>query len=244
MKFCRQNITPDQLTGDQAACQALFGRKKRQKSLAAIPSPGEGEESSRQRTSINILAHGGRDRAPVRLGDALGLEAVAQQRGRVHGALERVALPAEDVVGVGAVAGAVLVAPDERLRPVLGPEVAVVERPRVPHGLERHVWHADRVRGRAGPVRHEAAPARVVHVVLVVGRVEVLAVPARREVVDRHDARRARLLGQLGRLGEPRHDVLQARVPEPRAGGRGRARAADRHAEALRVWSVPGWQGM
>ena len=57
--------------------------------------------------AVDLLLDLGLDGALVGLGDALRLEAVAEQRGRVHGALERVALPAEEVVSMLAVAGAV-----------------------------------------------------------------------------------------------------------------------------------------
>lgn len=134
---------------------------------------------------------------------------------------------------MGAVALRVAVAPHEGLRPVGGPQAAVIERARVPHGLECDVRHAHGVRGRARPVRHEPARAAVVHVVLVVGRVQVLAIPARREVMNRHDSRRAGRRREVDRLGEARHHVLQTRVPKVGGPAARRGGAADGHAKAL-----------
>lgn len=116
----------------------------------------------------------------------------------VERALQRVALPAKDVVGVGAVPLIVHERPDKRLLGgkgpvgVAGPQV--FEGARVPHGLVRQLRHLDGVRrGALGPVE-EAALAfgfGAEHVGLVVRAVEVHAIPAGREVVDRHDARGA-----------------------------------------------------
>jgi len=74
--------------------------------------------------------------------DGLGLEAAAlgaHAPAGVHGLLERITLPAEDVIGVLAVAGLVARAQVERLRAVLGPGRLVVEAGGVPDDLER-VW--------------------------------------------------------------------------------------------------------
>ena len=70
---------------------------------------------------------------------------------------------------------------------------------------------------------------------LVVCAIEVLAVPAGWEVVDCHDTSRAGGLGELGRLGEAGHDVLQTGVAKTRASGLGGVgRRANSHAETLR----------
>jgi len=105
------------------------------------------------------------------------------------------------------------------------------------HGLVRHLRysHGVGIRTRSGLLKGSLGCA--VHVRLVVRAVEVLAVPARREVVDRHDAGRARLGGEVWRLPATSQNGLQTRIPETRVASRylegvGR-RAADRHAETL-----------
>jgi hypothetical protein len=73
---------------------------------------------------------------------------------RVHGDLQRLALPAEDVIAVVPQARRVPVAPDERLGAVLGPLGGdVVEGRGVPDDLVEELRDRDRVRrgtGRAG----------------------------------------------------------------------------------------------
>ncbi|KJR83613.1 uncharacterized protein SPSK_04359 [Sporothrix schenckii 1099-18] len=154
--------------------------------------------------------------------------AVVETLRLVHRPLQRVALPPKHVVGVRAVAVA-LEAPHKRVGRAALP--LAVELARVPDRLERHLRHAHRVRRRAGPrVRKTVRVDRVVHVRLVVGAVQVLAVPAGREVVRREDAARARLGRHVGRDGAAaaaRHAlVAKADVVARLAGG-----AADRHAE-------------
>ncbi len=103
-------------------------------------------------TSIHVLLHRDPNTALVLLLGRLRrkLRAVAKVTATVHRGLERVALPAEDVVGMLAETGpfplldAVMSAPriwnsslvssrkHERLAAVLGPIVLVVERSRVP----------------------------------------------------------------------------------------------------------------
>ena len=114
----------------------------------------------------------------VGLGHALDRKTVTEQRPRVHGPLESVILPSEEIVPVGTVADAVVVAPDEWLRAVLGPLGPVVELGGVPHGFKSHLGHANWVRCRARAGGDESSPVRVVHVVLVVRGIEVLAIPA------------------------------------------------------------------
>ena len=197
--------------------------------------------AARLLTAIDILVDEGLDGALVHVGHGLRLErapvlAALEHAGRVHGALERVALPAEEVVGVGAVALVVLgEAEHEGVGPAAAPHA--VELGRVPEGLVGDLGGADRMRGRAWPGGLEGLLGRVVHVRLVVGRVEVLAVPARGEVVHRHDAALAGRGGEVGQLGEAGALVLQAdeaqadvALRRPEAVGR---RVADGHAEAL-----------
>ena len=52
-------------------------------------------------------------------------------------------------------------------------------------------------------------------------------------MVNSHDASRARLLGELGRLGESCHDVLQTCVAETGVGAIRAGRRPDRHPETL-----------
>ena len=127
---------------------------------------------------------GGLDGALLRLSDLLGLEVLAagtHAAGSVHGLLEGVALPAEDVVGVLAETGRVAGGEDERLGTVGGPLGLVVEGGGVPDHLVHELGNADGVGGGAGTAQAEevgGTGGRVGDVVLVVGAVEVLAVPA------------------------------------------------------------------
>lgn len=138
-----------------------------------------------------------------RLGVDAGLGAVrVEVAAVVHGLLERVALPPEHVVSVGGGASvqgktATLVyrqdksllgkrghspevhAVDKRLAAVRGPGALVREHAHVPHELVHDLRQLDGVRRRAlGGAAGRARRAAVVDVALVVGAVEVLAVPA------------------------------------------------------------------
>lgn len=55
----------------------------------------------------------------------------------------------------------------------------------------------------------------------------------RGEVMDGHNAGRAWLLGELGGLGESRHDVLQTGVAKTGVGAVRAVRGSDRHSETL-----------
>jgi hypothetical protein len=74
---------------------------------------------------------------------------------RIHSNLQLVSLPAEDVVGVLPVAGAVAVAEDKGLRAVGGPKVLVVEGSSVPDDFVHELRNADGVRGGAGAAKVE-----------------------------------------------------------------------------------------
>ena len=180
----------------------------------------------------------------------------------VHGLLQRVVLPPEHVVAVVAVAGAVAKAPHKRLLlRLLRPQRLVVELCRVPDDLEEELRDLDRVRRRARSVVLKRARRRVGDVRHVVGRVEVLAVPAAGQVKLSsvgcsvyqirgmredirwkadvgHDAGRAGLSGEVKRLAGASHDGLQARVGQLAEALRllfgAVALLADEHAEALR----------
>ncbi len=83
-------------------------------------------KAARQLTSIDILLHEVGNATLVHLSRRLRLQGLSVLAGleharRVHGAMERVSLPAEEVIGVGAVALLVAEAQDERVRPVRGP---------------------------------------------------------------------------------------------------------------------------
>lgn len=136
-------------------------------------------------TSIVVLLDLGRDLTLPRDVDGLRLEGPALGAvapGPVHGALQRVALPAKDVVAVLAEARVVARAEHKRLRPaVLRPLGPVVELRRVPDHLVHELRDPHRVGCRAGAAQgQEVGWARdgVCDVVAVVGEVEVLAVPA------------------------------------------------------------------
>lgn len=134
-------------------------------------------------TSIDVLLDDLLSSALVHLSDGLRLERLAVLAGveharRVHGALERIALPAEHVIGVGAVGMAFLVAvaEDEGVGAVGWPHVLKLGS--VPERLVGELGHANGVRRRALGACAEAGGLRVVHVRLVVGAIKILAVPA------------------------------------------------------------------
>jgi hypothetical protein len=190
---------------------------------------------------LGVLALGAVDG----LGVLLALEGAAGVAGAlgVHGLLEGVALPAEQVVAVDAHARLVAHAPEEGLAAVGRPVLLVVELPGVEHDLVHDLRDLDRVRSRARAARLEGARGRVGDVRLVVGRVERLAVPARREGDGHAPAAAARRLGELagvgpgaGRAAEGRllHVMLAAVAEATRDGGRlAVGGVTDQHAETL-----------
>lgn len=143
--------TPGSLSSPNAAlafcsfgsfCQHTEGRKKTQDT-----------KGGKKHTAINILVSSTPDGAAPADLDALGAEVSAlsaEAAGRIHGALQRVALPAKDVVAVLAETGRVARREDERLRAVGGPLVAVVELRSVPDNLVHELRDLDRVARRAG----------------------------------------------------------------------------------------------
>jgi len=94
----------------------------------------------------------------------------------VHSLLQTVVLPAKEVISVGTVAFVVIVRKEERIGAILGPHV--VELRSIPQRLVGDLWHADWVRRWACTCGTEGFFGCVVHVILVVGRVDILAVPA------------------------------------------------------------------
>jgi hypothetical protein len=95
----------------------------------------------------------------------------------IEGTLESIAFPTEDVVTMLAKPGCITHRIDEGLS-TLGPDVLVVELARVPHDFVHQLREPDGVAGGAGAGRLEATAARVCDVALVVGAVDVLAIPA------------------------------------------------------------------
>lgn len=77
---------------------------------------------------------------------------------------------------MGTVALVVVVREEERVGAVLGPHVA--ELSSIPECLIGNLWHAHWVRRRTCASDSEGFLGCIVHVILVVGRVDVLAVPA------------------------------------------------------------------
>ncbi len=137
-----------------------------------------------QLTAVVVLDSLRADGALLGHVDGLGLETGAlgtHAAAGVHGLLEGIALPAEDVIGVLAVAGVVTRAEVEGLRAIGGPLRLVVELGGIPDNLVHQLRDPDGVRRRARAAQAEevgGARRRVGDVVLVVIGVEVLAIPA------------------------------------------------------------------
>lgn len=149
----------------------------------------------------------------IHLLDTLGLErpsilASLEHAARVHRPLKRVTLPAKNVVCVGAIPEGVVVTHNERIRGTCRPHV--VELGRIPYGLIGELGNANWMRCGAGAGVLEGVSDGVVHVRLVVGRVERFSIPARREVMDGHDATLAGRCGERIELGESGTQVDQA----------------------------------
>jgi hypothetical protein len=113
---------------------------------------------------------------------------------RIHSLLQRLVFPSKYVIGVLAVASVVTVAEIEGVAAVRGPVSLVVELGRVPDNLEHELGNLDRVsRGAGGSGSEEVCGSggRVSDVVLVVGAVEVDAVPASTGLLVIHIVREA-----------------------------------------------------
>jgi hypothetical protein len=105
-------------------------------------------KKGRPLTAIVVLVHHALHLALLGLVDRLPGQVCtlgAHAPGGVHGLLQRVALPAKDVVGVLAQAGVVAGAEHEGLRAVRWPQRLVVEGRRVPHNLVHKLRDAHRV---------------------------------------------------------------------------------------------------
>jgi hypothetical protein len=137
--------------------------------------------------------------ASVHLVHGLGLHRLAVNEAiLVHDLLQRVVLPAEQVITMSAVSGAteldqrggqwhenyaalylrIAKAPLEGLRAICGPVGRVVERSGVKDDLVHQLWDLYGMGSRAGSSRLKGATLRVGDVIHVVGRVEVDSVPA------------------------------------------------------------------
>jgi hypothetical protein len=95
---------------------------------------------------------------------------------RVHGALERVTLPSEDIVGMSTITAAIVIAHDKRVGVALLPHT--IELGCIPQSLVGELRDTDGVRGWAWPGVLEGVPNSVVHVGHVVWGIEGLAIPA------------------------------------------------------------------
>lgn len=142
-------------------------------------------QHSEQLTSIKVLINSTLDSALVHSRHGLALKWPAiltrlEHAARIHCLLQRVVFPAEEVVSMRAVSLVVIVAEEKGIRPILGPHLVKLRR--VPERLIRDLRHADGMRLGARPSRCKGFLGCVVHVILVVGRVDVLAVPA--SVID------------------------------------------------------------
>lgn len=131
-------------------------------------------------TPLNILLHKVLHSALISLGHLLFLDgpaAIIEALGFIHRLLQRGALPPEHVIGVGA--GAVALKGPYKRVAVLGGVPGVGELLRVPGDFEGDLGNAHGMGGRTGGrVVEVLGVDRVVHVGLVAGAVEALAVPA------------------------------------------------------------------
>jgi hypothetical protein len=134
-----------------------------------------------KRTSINWLANHVLNGALVGSSHWLlrdGTAAIVEALGFVHSTLKGIAFPAKHIIGMSTSSTA-LEAPHKRIRRPRSPQA--VELGRIPDCLEGDLGHTDRVRGWAFTGICEAVVSDgVVHVRLVVGAVEIHAIPASR----------------------------------------------------------------
>jgi len=164
----------------------------------------------------------------ILLGDSTA--AIVEALRLIHGLLERIALPAEHVISVSTKATSTLEAPHKWVR-TRSPQA--VELGGVPYSLVDDLWHANGVGGRAWASIGETKSANgIVHVRLVIGAIEVLAIPACWEVVGYKNTSRARLGGEVRELSASVKKCLEAVVAEASMGLGSLTRAANGHTEA------------
>jgi hypothetical protein len=104
----------------------------------------------------------------------------------IHRPLESIALPAEDVISVDTIPDIIAEGPDKWLRAIRGPQALVVERRGIPVRLVEDLWDRDWM------ARWTCVADWVGDVALVVGTVQVGAVPAGWEAHADHDSHFAR----------------------------------------------------
>jgi len=152
----------------------------------------------------------------------------------VHGTLQRISAPPEQIIRMSPIPVIIHIRPNKRLRSIFWPHV--IKRGRIPHRFVRDLRHTDRVGTGTWTCFAEAAFGGTVHMRLVVGAIEILAVPARGEVVDSHDAGGAGFAGEAWSLTAPGHDRPQTGVSKAGLGfcavERVRCGTAGCHAEA------------
>ena len=115
---------------------------------------------------------------------------------RVHRLLERIILPAKNIISVGRKAGAVATGPDKWLAAICRPVFLLVEGRGIPDSLEQDLGDLDGMGGWTFAAGLEGASLGVGNMVSVVGGIQVDAVPAGWEAVVCHDAELARCLGE------------------------------------------------
>jgi hypothetical protein len=138
-------------------------------------------------------------------------------------------------MGTVGVALGITVAEDKRILPVRRPHIS--ELGGIPKSLVSHLWHTDGMRRWACGTSGKSSRLGVIHVRLVVGTIEVLAVPACGKVVLSHNAAFAWLLREVIDLREPRGFGIKAGEPKALVLDKSicaLSRAANRHTEARR----------
>lgn len=161
-------------------------------------------------TAIDFLVNRGRLDALVPLLDGLTPQSVTLEPVAVlvHSPLQEVPLPPKHVVAVRTIARSIAIAPNKRLRPVRWPVGLVVEGRRVPYDLVEELRNLDGMRRGTGTATLESA-ARICDMAVVVGAVEVDAVPAPTHIQyqERHERE-----PHLRREPDVRHDSGRTRV--------------------------------
>lgn len=94
---------------------------------------------------------------------------------------------------MGRVSSGVAAAPDEWLTSISGPVSLVVKGLSIPNSLQQDLWDLDWVGARAVATALKGTARGVGNMVTMIRAVQVLAVPACRETVVRHDTGRAGL---------------------------------------------------
>ena len=117
----------------------------------------------------------------------------------VHGLLQSVTLPTEDIVSMSPIARRIAHAKDERLRAIFRPVIWIVECARVPSDLIQNLRNMYWVRCRAWSACLERPVDGVCDVALVIRRIEVDSIPTPALVNSRSETTAGLLLLTLGR---------------------------------------------